>query len=233
MVLSAIESGAIIDTIFYSTELLTSKLAEQFISGQKQAGIRCLEVTPQVFKSISARERPVGLGAIVNNVWTDVETLTVGPDDVYVALISVSEPGNLGAIIRSIDAAGASGLLMVGPSVDPYHPTAVKASMGTLFSVPHCQLSDLRTLLHWIEENRLQSIATSAHAKLTYRDANYQFPNVLLLGNEKGGLTAEAIETADLSVSIPMHGVASSLNLATAATVLLYELSFSRRMRFL
>ncbi len=228
MVLSAIESSANIETIFYSPELLTSKYAKQAVSGQKQAGIRCLVLTAEVFKSISTRERPVGLSAIVSNLWTDLETLTIGSDNVFVALVNVSEPGNLGTIIRSIDAAGASGLFVVGSSVDPYHPTAVKASMGTLFSVPHCQVDDLGTLQQWIDENQLHSIATSAHAKLTYHEANYRFPSVLLLGNEKGGLTAEVVETADLSVSIPMHGAASSLNLATAATVLLYELSHSK-----
>ena len=224
-VLSAIESEANVDTIFYSPKLLTSELAKQVISGQRQKGVHCLELTSAVFKSISTRERPVGLGAIVNNLWTDVETLSVSSDDVYVALVSVSEPGNLGTIIRSIDAAGASGLLIVDPSVDPYHPTAVKASMGTLFSVPHCQLGDVGKLQQWISENGLHTIATSARAKLSYRDVTYRFPNVLLLGNEKGGLTEAVIGAADLSVSIPMHGTASSLNLASAATVLLYELS--------
>lgn len=227
VVLSALESGADIDALFYSSELLTSDLAEDIIRQQKSTGTLCLEVTSKVFKSISTRQHPIGLGAIVNNVWTDIESLTVGRTDIFVALFNVSDPGNLGAIFRSIDAAGASGLLLIGSSVDPYHPTAVKASMGTLFSVPHSQVVDLATLKNWINKNQLQTIATSAHAQLSYRDVDYRFPNVLLLGSEREGLPAETIEAADLRVSIPMHGVASSLNLATAATVLLYELSDS------
>jgi len=227
-VLSAVESRSKIDTIVYSSELLTSELALQVISEQKQDGIHCLEMSPAVFKSISTRERPVGLGAIVNDLWTDIKTLKISSDDVFVALINVSEPGNLGTIIRSIDASGASGLLIAGSSVDPYHPTAVKASMGTLFSVPHCQLPDIDELRRWIDDNQVHTIATSARARQSYRDATYQYPNVLILGNEKEGLTGDMLGTSDLSVSIPMHGSASSLNLATAATVLLYELSYSK-----
>jgi TrmH family RNA methyltransferase len=227
-VLSAIECDTIIESIYYSSELLTSEIALQAISDQRQKGIHCLEFSSAVFKSISTRERPVGLGAIVKNLWTSTETLDVGPRDVYVALIRVSEPGNLGAIIRSIDGAGVSGLLIVEPSVDPYHPTAVKASMGTIFSVPHCRLADVGELKQWIVEKRLHTIATSAHAIDNFRDADYRYPNVLMLGNEKEGLSKELMEMADLSVAIPMHGTASSLNLATAATVLLYELAYSK-----
>ena len=227
-VLSAAESRSNIDTIVYAPELLTSEFALRVISEQRRAGIHCLEMSAAVFKSISTRERPIGLGAIVNNLWTDVDTLDIGPGDFFVALINVSEPGNLGTIIRSIDAAGAAGLLIAGSSVDPYHPTAVKASMGTLFSVPHCQLASVTELRRWIDDNQVHTIATSARARQNYRDAIYPFPNVLILGNEKEGLADEILETADLSVSIPMQGTASSLNLATAATVLLYELSYSR-----
>ncbi len=224
VVLAAVEHGATIDTIVFSRGLLTSKVAWDMLAERQAAGTRCVELSPQLFQAISERDNPVGLGAIIATHWMEVEKLEVAPDAVFVALVDVAEPGNLGTIVRTIDACRASGLILVGRTVDPFHPTAVKASMGTIFSVPVCHLGDAEKLLHWATSKNLHKIATSARAKDSYKSKTYRFPALLMLGSERQGLPPDLIATADIAVSIPMVGAASSLNLAVATGVLLYEL---------
>jgi TrmH family RNA methyltransferase len=225
VVLAAVDAGAAIETIVYSSELLTSQRAGQMLKEQQAAGIACIEVAANVFESISGRDNPAGLGTIVREGWTPLEELAVASDDIFVALVDVSDPGNLGTVLRTADAVGAAGVIVVGQSVDPYHPTAVKASMGSLFHVPIARAGSVETLLDWTLARGVSSVATSAGAKQSYQQAGYRYPLLLLLGSEGEGLPASAIEAADQAVAIPMAGRTSSLNLAVAAGILLYELS--------
>jgi TrmH family RNA methyltransferase len=225
VVLAAVAAGAPIETIVYSSELLTSRRAWRMLTEQQAAGTACVEIAAKLFQSISSRDNPVGLGAIIAEQWTPLEELAARPDDIFVALVNVSDPGNLGTVLRTADAAGAGGVILAGQSVDPYHPTAVKASMGSLFHVPMALASDVEMLLSWASSRGISSLATSAGAKRSYKEAEYRFPLLLLLGSEGEGLPAAAIDAADQAVAIPMGGSASSLNLAVAAGILLYELS--------
>ena len=225
VVLAAVDAGAPIETIVYSSELLTSRRAWQMLTEQQAAGTACVEVAANLFQSISSRDNPVGLGAVIAEQWTPLEEFAARPDDIFVALVNVSDPGNLGTVLRTADAAGAAGVILAGQSVDPYHPTAVKASMGSLFHVPMALASDVEMLLSWASSRGISSLATTAGAKRSYKEAEYRFPLLLLLGSEGEGLPAAAIAAADQAVAIPMHGSASSLNLAVAAGILLYELS--------
>jgi TrmH family RNA methyltransferase len=228
IVLAAVEHQAAIETIVFSSELLTSEKAWQMIAEQRHAGTPCVDLSREVYQSISTRENAVGLGAIVSFSGTAIGDLKVDQKSLFVALVEVSEPGNLGTILRIIDAVGASGLILVGPSVDPYHPTAVKASMGSVFSIPLCQLKDIDSLISWSESQAIHVVATSAHADRSYRQNGYHFPALLLLGSEGEGLSDEVIRKTELAVSIPMRGSSSSLNLAVATGIILYEVAHSR-----
>ena len=225
--ISAIEAKAPVQTILYSPDLLTSVLASEVIAAQRKAGVKCVETSAMVFKSISSRDNPVGVGAIVSTRWVALEDLPLRRKSVYVSVLNISEPGNLGTIIRTVDAAGADGVILVGEGVDPYHSSAVKASMGTLFHIPisHAEAPD--HLLDWAKSKGITSVSTSAHARQSYRGDQYELPALILLGSEGGGLPAEVLEKSDLAVSIPMRGTASSLNLAVAAGLLLYEIAGS------
>ncbi len=223
-VISAVESGAPVEALVYSSELLDSTVAWQMITAQQDAGKTCVELSASVFKSISDRDNPVGLGAIVNCRWTDLDELIVHPGDIFVALVHVAEPGNLGAVLRSLDAAGAAALILVGPGVDPFHPTAVKASMGALYSVPMVRVDDVEGLINWSLAHGLQATATTAKGQRLYWQIRYRRPVLLIMGSEREGLSSQAMTMADQVVSIPMSGRASSLNLAVATGVMLYEL---------
>ncbi len=228
-VLSALEQGVPVETLVYAPDLLTSAAGRSAIAEQQAAGVECVPLTAPVFAGISERENPVGLGAIVRLALHELEALPIAPTNVYVVLEGISDPGNLGTILRTVDAAGASGVILAGNTVDPFHPAVVKASMGTLFTVPLASVPGLTAVWEWVAAHELFVIATSAHATADFRQADYRRPAVLLMGSEGEGLEAAALQRADLAVSIPMHGRASSLNLAVATGLLLYELERMER----
>ena len=229
VVLSAVEAGAPIDIIVFSQKLLNSDVAWQMLTEERAASIRCEELSEAVFRSISQRDNPVGLGAIVNTKWTAIDELPIHPEAIFVALVQVGEPGNLGSVLRTMDATGATGLILVGAGVDPFHSTAVKASMGTLYSVPIARAADEKTLMDWSRAHSLQVTATTAKGATLFWQAQYRRPGIVIMGSERTGLPNHILAEADQTVSIPMAGSASSLNLAVATGVILYELARQHR----
>jgi TrmH family RNA methyltransferase len=225
VVLAAIEHNAPIQNILYAPELLTSETAFQAIAVQEKNGVPCTAVSPAVFSSISGRENPAGLGAIIESAWGDLDSLPVGPADLWLALVEISDPGNLGTILRTADAFGAAGVILAGSAVDPFHPTAVKASMGTLFTLPIVQVDEAEELFDWAGRHNINTVATSARANQLIRETAVPRPALLLLGSESEGLPPDILAAADLQLTIPMTGTATSLNLAVAAGILLYELA--------
>ncbi len=220
-VLTAVESQASIDTLIICDELLTSITAQQALA---QTDIPVTELSRAVFESISERQNPVGIAAIIQTNWTDLDALVIEANSVFVALFEPSDPGNLGTILRTADAVGVSGIILVGQGVGPFHKTAVKASMGTLFTVPICKVADFGQLENWLGTHQMGTIATSAKATTHFRQAVYDKPALLMMGNEQRGLPDGVGQRADQQVMIPMRGTASSLNVATATAVLLYEI---------
>ncbi|MDO8753054.1 MAG: RNA methyltransferase, partial [Anaerolineales bacterium] len=139
-----------------------------------------------------------------------------------VALVSPQDPGNVGTILRTMDAVGADLLFLLDGGVELYHPTVVRASMGTLFWKPVIQTS-FNDFISWARNGNVQLIGASAKAEVDYQTLIPQIPWALVLGSEQKGLTLEQSAACDLAVSLPMQGRISSLNLAVAAGVLLYK----------
>ncbi len=225
VVLSAIETGAGIETLVYSPELLTSERALEMLAEQEAAGTRCEGISASLFQSISGRDNPVGLAAVVRSQWLSISEFQVNQADIFVALMNVGEPGNLGTIFRTADAAGVAGLILVDKTVDPYHPTTLKASMGTLYSMPFAQLEESQQLFEWATARGLQIIATTAKYGTPYRQVEYRRPSLLIMGSEREGLDDKILKRADQIVTIPMKGRASSLNLAAATAIILFEMT--------
>jgi 23S rRNA (uridine2479-2'-O)-methyltransferase len=146
----------------------------------------------------------------------------------------LSNPGNLGAIIRTADAAGASAVIVVEPAVDLYDPQTVRATMGSLFALPIVRLADETALLPWFLAMRgaglpLLVVASSAHGQQNHYDLNYNRPVALLVGSERYGLPISIREAADVVVRLPMVGRATSLNVSAATAALVYEIVRQRR----
>ena len=218
----AVEAGADVEVLVVAPDLLGTPAAGM-VAAQEAAGVRVARLTGELFARVSARDGPSGLAAIVRARVPGLASLRVTPDAVFVALHEVGNPGNLGTIIRTADAAGGSGVVLIGPAADPFDPAAVKASMGALFAVPVARAADPAEFLAWAAGSGVSVVATSAGARTSFWEAGYARPLALLLGAEGAGLPDDLLAAGDLQVRIPMAGTAESLNLAVAAGLLLYQ----------
>jgi TrmH family RNA methyltransferase len=216
----AVDAGWQVDSILYAPDLLTSEFARDLIS--RVSFPTPQPVSAQVMESLADKENPQGILAIVHQKQMRLDELP--PFHVGVAIVSPQDPGNVGAILRTLDAVGGDVLFTIDGGVEPYHPTAVRASMGTLFWKPVVHTS-FGEFFDWTRNGNCQLIGTSARAEADYRSLIPKAPWVLLLGNEQKGLSAGQITACDVTVSLPMRGRVSSLNLAVAAGILLYALN--------
>ena len=213
----AIEAGWDVESILYAPDLLTSSFARDLIS-RHSSGTQ--PVSAQVMESLAGKENPQGIIAIVRQQRSQLENLQVMHSGV--ALIAPQDPGNVGTIFRTIDAVDADALFLLDGGAELYHPTTVRASMGTIFWKPVIQ-SSFDDFVQWSKKGGYQLIGTSAHGEVDYQTLIPNPPWILVLGNEQKGLSLEQMKACDVTVSMPMKGRVSSLNLAVAAGVLLYQ----------
>ena len=218
----AVEAGADVEILVVAPDLLGSPAAGM-VAAQEAAGVRVARLTGELFARVSARDGPSGLAAIVRARVPGLASLPVTQGSVFVALHEIGNPGNLGTIIRTADAAGGSGVVLVGAAADPFDPATVKASMGALFAVPVARAADPAEFFAWAAGSEVTVITTSARARASFWEAGYPRPLALLLGAERAGLPDDVLAAGDLQVRIPMTGTAESLNLAVAAGLLLYQ----------
>lgn len=216
----AIEAGWDVETILYAPDLLTSSFAKDLIAGHSSAS---QPVSAQVMESLAGKENPQGIMAIVRQRMSRLENLYVM--HFGVALVAPQDPGNVGTILRTMDAVDADVLFLLDGGVELYHPTAVRSSMGTIFWKSVIQTS-FAEFVSWSQRSRpdsIQLIGTSAHGDVDYQTLIPKVPWILLMGNEQKGLSLEQMNSCDVTVAMPMKGRVSSLNLAVAAGVLLYQ----------
>jgi TrmH family RNA methyltransferase len=149
-------------------------------------------------------------------------------DPLLVIAEAIEKPGNLGTILRSADAAGADGVIVCDRCTDIYNPNVVRASVGTLFTLPVVEASSAETL-DWLKKRNIKIVAATPSAEKEFTDADLVGGIAMAVGAEQLGLTELWMQASDIQVRIPMHGIADSLNVATATTLLLYEVVRQRR----
>ncbi len=225
IVAEALQMGASIETIISAPSLLKSQFAQDLIQTQQEQGINHLEVTADVFKSLSTKDGPQGIAAVLRQQWEPLEQIRLASDTLWIALDAAQDPGNIGTILRTSDAVGATGMLLLGPCADPYDPGALRASMGAIFSQRLVKAS-FDEFAQWKHFQQYTVVGTSDAATSDYRQARYQRPLVLLMGSERQGLAPQQQAICDLMVSIPMVGRSDSLNLAVATGIVLYEIFY-------
>lgn len=213
-----VEAGWEVESVLYAPDTLTSSFAHDLISSLKN---KPQPVTPQVMESLSDKENPQGILAVVRQRHLQISSLQ-SPKSV-VALVSPQDPGNVGTILRTMDAVGIETLFLLDGGVELYHPSVVRASMGALFWKTVVQTS-FNVFLEWVRGNKYQLIGTSARADLDYQEITPESKWALVMGSEQRGLSVEQLDSCDVTVSLPMRGRASSLNLSIAAGVLMYQL---------
>ena len=231
IVTEAAQTSARIDTLIVAPDLLKSDHALAFVAAERGRGTPVLEVTREVFQSISAKEGPQGLGAVVQQHWQtlgDIDWPALGALG-WVALDAAQDPGNIGTILRTCDAVGIAGLILLSNSADPYEPSAVRASMGAVFT-QRLVRATWEEFANWKQQHHVPLVGTSGGAAQDYRAVAYPAPLVLLMGSEREGLSPAQQAACDLLVRIPMVGRSDSLNLAVATAIVLYEVFNQRRM---
>lgn len=216
----ALDAGRQIETLFYCPELFLGS-NEEALKEQCKAALH-LECSREVFAKISYRDRPDGLLAVAPQVHLKLSDLKLKKNSFIVVAESIEKPGNLGTILRSCDAAGVDAVIVCDPTTDIHNPNVVRSSVGTLFTLPVLEAGSEETLL-FLKEHKIAVVAATPHAKMTFTEADFKVPLAIVVGTEQYGLTENWMKKADIAVRIPMFGVADSLNVASATTLLLYE----------
>lgn len=218
----AVERGWKVASLIVSPELLSSLFGQQLVQKFQSSGGQVLEVGADVFRRISSKDGPQGIGAVVEQRWAQLEQTAPGEKQIWVALDAVQDPGNLGTILRTLDAVGGQGVILLDQSTDPFDPAAVRGSMGAIFSLQLVKTSFAR-FAEWKRFQRMTVIGASDKASSDYHYAAYPSRFVLLMGSERQGLQEHHLALCEQVVRIPMNGRSDSLNLAVATSLILYE----------
>ncbi len=216
-----VAAGWPVEAIIYAPEVLKSGFARDLLARYEG---RQEQVSPEVMAHLAAKDNPSGILAVVRQRFMGLPDLRSMHR--CVAVVAPQDPGNVGAILRTIDASACDALIILEGGVDPFHPTAIRAAMGATFWKPVVKASFSQLSL-WSRQNGFQLIGTSAHAEQDYLGWKAQEPWILLLGSEQKGLAADQMQACDVVLSLPMRGRISSLNLAVAAGILLYRLTLA------
>ena len=216
------ETGRLPHYLFFARDSADHPLVRALITDVEKAGGEAIETTPDILSKLSGKDNPqavVGVFAEFAATLADIDRATAA---IWLVAERLRDPGNLGTILRTGDAVGAGGLILIGDCVDPFSVEAVRASMGALFTVPVVQ-AEWADFLGWLRAGPGQLVGLSLDTDSDYRAATYQSPCFLLTGNEAQGMPDDYATACDLLVKIPMRGKADSLNAAVATAVMAYE----------
>ncbi|SOC83727.1 RNA methyltransferase, TrmH family [Ensifer adhaerens] len=223
LVIDALELGWAINTLIYAKNAKDKPLVTKVAARTVAAGGLVLEVSEKVLSAITRRDNPQMVVGVFRTKWRSLSDIRPAANETYIALDRVRDPGNLGTIIRTADAAGASGVILVGECTDPFSLETVRATMGSVFALPVTRATP-EEFLAWKKGAGVSVVATHLAGAVDYRTVDYKKkPVVVLMGNEQQGLPDLLAKEADQLARIPQAGLADSLNLAVATAVMLFE----------
>jgi TrmH family RNA methyltransferase len=228
IITEARDSGRLPEIIAFSAEGAKHPLAAEIIAEAEAAGADAIQTTPDILSKMSGKDNPQLLLAAYRQPDTALDRIDRSKADMWIVAQALRDPGNLGTILRTGDAVGAGGLILVDDCVDPFSVEAVRASMGALFT-QDIAMARWDEFIAWLRAGDGQLVGTSLKASEDYLDADYRRPCYLLIGNEQHGLPADYEAECDLLVEIPMAGRADSLNAAMATAVMAFAIRASWR----
>ena len=224
----ALQAGYAIETIYYCPEHFPTEAHSEFIRTRRASEQPALvRLSPEAFDKATQREGPDGIIAVGHQQSHALEALQLPDNPLLLILEGIEKPGNLGAILRSADGAGADAVILVDCVLDPYNPNAIRSSQGLLFALP-LVTAERDALAQWLTKHQIQTCATTPAASTLHWDCDFTQASALILGSEHSGLSDYWIQSAAQTILIPMTGQADSLNVAATAAVCLYE---ARRQR--
>lgn len=224
----ALNNGFALKQVFYCEKFFQSRGERILVARAQEKGAQVFHLTEKVFARIAYGDNPEGILAVAGQVKRNLADLPLGKSALYLILDSVEKPGNLGAILRTADAAAVTGVIVCDTQTDIYNPNVIRSSLGTFFTVPVVAASTSNTL-QWLKKNHLRIIATTPSAKVEYTRIDYKNPCAIVLGSEDQGISPVWLDSAELKIKIPMQGQVDSLNVSTAAAIILYEALRQRR----
>ena len=222
LVATALEADIKIREVFAADVFLNKKENRGLLQGLSRRAGQVFEVTDQVLRKITETETPQGVVAVVSYTPPGLHELSFRADPFLVVIDGIQDPGNLGTIIRTADAAGTDAVILLPGTCDAFMPKAVRATAGSIFHLP-VVYAEPEALTPWLRENNIRLVVTAADAEKTIYEADLSGPLSMVFGNEAHGVSSQLKKTGHLSLRIPIFGNAESLNVATAAAICLYE----------
>ncbi|MFA6125097.1 TrmH family RNA methyltransferase [Sphingomonas sp.] len=216
------EAGRIPQYLFFARDSAAHPLVQALVADVEAAGGEAIETVPDILSKLSGKDNPQAVVGVFPEFARDLASLDRSSAPIWLVAERLRDPGNLGTILRTGDAVGAGGLILIGECVDPFSVEAVRASMGALFTVPVVQC-EWAEFTQWLRSGPGQLVGLSLDTNSDYRAASYTAPTFLLTGNEAQGMPDTYAAQCDLLVKIPMLGKADSLNAAVATAVMAYE----------
>jgi TrmH family RNA methyltransferase len=222
------DSGLLPEIIAFSPEGAKHPLAAEIIAATEATGGDAIETTADILSKMSGKDNPQMLLGAYRQPETSLEPIDRAKAPLWIVAQALRDPGNIGTILRTGDAVGAGGLILIDDCADPFSVEAVRASMGAIFTQP-VATARWSEFMAWLRASEGQLVGTSLKATDDYLDAEYRKPCFLLIGNEQQGLPADYEAECDLLVKIPMAGRADSLNAAMATAVMAFAIKASWR----
>jgi len=232
-ILRAMEKKASLKSLYFCRDYFLGDNEEDLLQQAWDNGLEIAELSEHAFKKISYRDRPDGLLAIAYQKSLLLDELEIilqdKPSPFLLIVEALEKPGNLGSIIRSADGAGVDAIFVCDHGTDIYNPNVIRSSVGTFFSVPLIQ-AESKEAFEWLQKRNIPIMAASPSARALYTQVDYTKSVAFAVGREQIGLSTFWMDRADQTVSIPMMGIADSLNVSNAATLLLYEVVRQRKL---
>jgi len=224
----ALAAGATINEAFVSAQFCIDDECRAALDGLRSARVPLWELGPEAFAKLAYGDRLDGIVAIAATPLLRLADLALPRNPLIAVIEGVEKPGNLGAVLRTADGAGVSAVIVAEPGTDLLNPNVIRASLGTVFSIP-VAVASTGEVLTWLAEQAISIVAARVQASDDYSAVDYTGPTAIALGSEARGLSDAWAELADASVHIPMLGVADSLNVSATAAILFYEALRQRR----
>ena len=218
----ALEAGVDLPEAFVCPPLCDGTESGQTATRLREAGVEIVEVSEAVFAKLAFGDRAEGVVGVAVTPEPVLEEIVLPESPLVFVLEGVEKPGNVGAMLRSADAAGVAAVIVANGATDLYNPNCIRASLGTVFTTAVCGTTSELTL-DWLRARRLQILAARVGAERTYTDVDLTQPTAVVLGAEATGLS-DAWNADDVTpIGLPMHGVADSLNVSATAAIIAYE----------
>lgn len=226
----ALDAGVRIQECFHCPGMYLGENEPALLERASSSGAELFETSPEVLRKLAYRDRPEGLVAVAEMRRRGLDGIPAAADGLYLVAETIEKPGNLGSMLRSADAVGATAVIVCDRQTDIFNPNVIRASTGAIFSVPLAEASSEETRA-WLRGLGVKALAASPHAEALYTEADMASGVAVVVGAEQYGLSSFWMDSADVAVRIPMLGRMDSLNVATAATILLYEAARQRSWR--